>query len=320
MKNLIKTIISLAIILIIVFIFRVPIRERLRPLANRFHIISDLVPVPCGQPVLYSLGTFDTGFNISQADFLSALTEAEAIWEKQLNIDLFAYDPLKGDLKVNLIYDFRQEATDKLKSLGIAVKNDQATYNLLQTEYNNSKVNYARLKIEYDRLLAEFKNSNDTYQQQVTDWNKKGGAPQKEYSLLEAERISLVTKSAELQNKQTAINELISEINSLVVVLNRLGTSLNLTAEKNNTIGASRGETFEEAVYRSDGSSQEIDIYEFNNRASLIRVLAHELGHALGIVEHATDPKAIMYAVNTDTNFTLAAEDIEALKAICELD
>src|SRR6185436_11415335 len=72
---------------------------------------------PCTKPVLYSLGTFDKRFGMSQEVFISALKEAEDIWEKPLGQDLFAYDGAKGDLKVNLIYDYRQKATKDLSSI-----------------------------------------------------------------------------------------------------------------------------------------------------------------------------------------------------------
>src|SRR6185295_3949981 len=64
---------------------------------------------PCKEPIPYTLGTFATQFNLSQKDFLDALAQAEAVWEKPTSLDLFTYEP--GDtsasaLKVNLIYDY----------------------------------------------------------------------------------------------------------------------------------------------------------------------------------------------------------------------
>jgi len=275
--------------------------------------------VPCAEPIPYKLGTFDEKFKISQKYFLEALQEAENVWEKSYNKNLFLYTPESNSniLKVNLIYDYRQEATSKLSALGIVVKDTQASYDSLKTKFEALKKQYFNTEKAFNIAVADFDAQKKAYEEAIQYWNAKGGAPQKEYNLLQQERTILENKARELQNTQNNLKNMVDEINSMVVVLNRMATNLNINVEKYNTIGASRGESFEEGVYHRDANGENIDIYEFSNKTKLVRVLAHELGHALGI-EHVEDSKAMMYRLNEGNTMQLTESDLNALRAICE--
>jgi predicted Zn-dependent protease len=260
-----------------------------------FYQFRDFVfpPKPCTEPIPYALGTFDERFDVSEEYFLQALAEAETVWEKAIDRDLFAYAPENSDpevLKINLVYDYRQQATEKLSDLGSSVQNNQASYDLLRVKFETLKAEYEQKQEEFDARLKA--------------WNRTPRTDQKEYR--------------ELRALQSDLNETAEEVNALVAELNRLARTLNISVDKYNTVSTSRGETFEEGVYVSDVLGRKIDIYEWGSRAELVRLLAHELGHALNI-EHVADPKAIMYQLNQGENTTLTGADMEALKIVCEL-
>ncbi len=300
----------LAVFGVIIFQFKDEIKNKIFPLA------------PCTEPIPYVLNNFDERFKISKEYFLSALVEAEAIWEVPHGKELFTYSPentVSDTLKINLIYDYRQEATSKLASLGIVAKDTRASYDSLNAKFTVLKNEYEREKNVYSLQVEFFNQKQKTYEEQVEYWNGIGGAQQKEYLELGATRDILEVESKELQKKQNRINAMVDEINAFVVVLNRLATTLNISVKKYNTIGASRGESFEEGVYSSDGFNREIDIYEFSSKIKLVRVLAHELGHALGL-EHVDDPKAIMYELNQGNTEKLTFTDLEALKVKCGVE
>ncbi len=279
----------------------------------RFHSLH----APCERPITYALGSFNDKFGLSKQSFLGAIKEAEAIWEKPIGKELFAYKE-SGNLKINLIYDYRQEATSILKSLGIVVREDKASYNELKVKYDALNVEYLGVKADYDKRVASFKEREDSYNAQVDYWNKRGGAPKKEHDLLEEQRVALEAELTEIQKIETSLGEYIDKINSLAIALNSLVATLNLNVGKYNEIGASRGEEFTEGDYQTIGTEQKINIYEFSNHDKLVRVLAHELGHALGL-PHVEDPKAIMYKLNTSTNENLTNDDFKELKTHCAI-
>lgn len=284
-----------------------------------YDYIPLLAPEPCEAPMSYALGNFDERFGISREEFLSAIEEAEKVWEEPYGRDLFAYNPENDSMKVldiNLVYDYRQEASGKLKDIGVDVEETQSSYDSLKSKFEAKKSEYERAKRDFNARVSAFDKRKDAYDASVDSWNAKGGAPEPEFSKLEAERLALEKEAQALEAMQTRVNRLVGEVNAFVVALNRLAGTLNLSVDRYNTINETRGETFEEGVYQTDGFTSSIDIYEFTSRTKLVRVLAHELGHALGI-GHVEDSKSIMYEYNQSDSLIISEKDKSALDLIC---
>lgn len=257
----------------------------------------------------------DPQFNMTKTKLLDDIRQAEKIWESPINKQLFEYSPT-GNLKINLIYDYRQKATDALRKLGITINDDKSTYNTVKAKYDLLVASYDKERAYLTTLVEKYNTDKSAYEKDVGYWNRRGGAPKTEYNALEQQRVSLNNQVDLINQTQNSLNELGDTINSIAIILNKLISELNLQVDTYNTVGASTGKEFNEGEYISSAGATTINIYQFDDGDRLVRVLAHELGHALGI-GHLDNPKAIMYYLNEGMNEKLTSDDLTALKKLC---
>lgn len=283
---------------------------------NQRVVVEPLLP-PCQRPIAYSIGSFDRRFGISYEDLVNSLALAEKVWEEPSGRDLFIYSPEASSLPINLVYDYRQETTSVLSNLGTALERSEETYNDARTNYLNLKTTYDKAKAVYESRVKSFNALNDTFALRVEAWNNSPRTSKSEFEALGRARDALEREAAELKRLEIELNKVVGEINVLVEELNSIAAHLNLDVDKYNTIGASRGETFTGGIYYESGSERGINIFEFSDNDKLVRILAHEFGHALGL-EHNDDESAIMYYLNKGEAKALSPTDLVVLKTLCE--
>ena len=243
--------------------------------------------LPCKQPIEYKIGTLDARFGVSEADFEKDITQAAGLWSQAEGKLLFVYDPnnKSSDLTINLVYDTRQQTSQEEAKQKAAI--------------NEVSQQAANIKAQYTSLQQQYTAAQKEYEQMVAQYNQKPSRDAR--STLEA--------------KRQEVNGLADQINSLIAQYNTLVKEININVNAINTDGLT-GTQFEEGVYISDSSGQRINIYQFDNQTAFIRVLAHELGHSIGL-DHNDNIDSIMSPINQSKSLSLSPEDLQELKTEC---
>ena len=277
-----------------------------------FVYFNFLKPIPCSSPITYKIGTVDSGFGFSEAKLKTSLNTASKIWTKALDKDLFVYDK-NGKVTVNLIYDNRQKTTQINTTLKADVDKTNKLAGSIKQEYETLMQDLNSKKEVYNAKLSTFETKQKQYSDQVDYWNSKGGAPADVYNSLAQERKALIDEQNIIEAERVAINNSADKINAFIEKYNLLVANAN---DNIDVINQSAGQEFQEGTY--DPNTDTINIYEFSTQDKLTRVLAHELGHALGL-DHNVNKDSIMYALNKSNNMSLTKDDVDSLKNICKI-
>ncbi len=267
---------------------------------------------PCDSPISYKIGKVDPGFKLSEAKLISSIKEAADIWANPLGKELFVYNP-NGELALNLIYDERQKTTQQNQVLKADVDKISKLAGSVKEEYEGLLADLERDKQIYNAELYKFQIERDAYSEKVTYWNERGGAPSDEYNKLQTERQNLLTEQQTLEKKGVILNNTAEKVNVFINKYNLLVQTANANID---TINQTAGQEFQEGSY--DPTTNTINIYEYSTQNKLNRVLAHELGHALG-VNHNSNPISIMYSLNQSSTLTLSEDDVRDLKTLCKV-
>lgn len=272
---------------------------------------------PCQEPLTYRIGKVDERFGLTRQEFTIAVDMAAEMWGKPLSHELFRADA-NGTIEVNLVYDYRQEATDNLKKLNFKINNTKDSYSELKNRWESLKSEYEQKNAALKVSFSAYNTRVDAFNAENKSWNRRGGAPESVYKRLTSEKNDLNFLRENLQTKQDELKGLTDTINNLVIVINEIARNYNLDLVNYQNTGNILGREFCEGLYEYKNGKQSITIYQFDNDYRLVRVLAHEFGHALGL-NHSKSAEAVMYPLIQSDLLALAADDITSLKARCNI-
>jgi len=256
----------------------------------------------------------DPRFGISRGDFRRAIEQASDLWGDAVGRGLFKYSET-GELTINLVYDARQKTTQSENAIESRIIETMKEADAIEDELIPLKDNARALQEIYSDELASYKRALDSYNQEVEHWNSVGGAPNGENERLVKESLSLRNQDELLETKRQRVNQQSNEINVLVESHNSLINRANADVGTLNADGLT-GSQFEEGFYVKKGDQEHIAIFQFKNRTNLLLVLAHELGHALGL-GHNGNPNSIMSPLIQTESLVLSTDDVKELKDKC---
>jgi len=269
---------------------------------------------PCQLPVKYRIGAVDPRFGITSEQFRRLVEQAGSVWEEKQKF--FQYDP-KGKLPINLIYDTRQKFTQTMIAIRASVSAKLAQADQIKENLLPLREDFRALDATYAVQENEYKQALGRYNQAVRQLNLLGGATEAESQNVASERQALQKKLGALQAKERERNHAADELNILIKKRNALIELANAEANTfNDTAPASI--QFKEGRYVKEGSEEHIDVFQFESTENLLVILAHELGHALGM-KHNSNPASIMSPLIHTDRLVLTAEDEDGLKTGCSL-
>jgi matrixin len=276
-------------------------------------LIGLLRPGPCARPLAYRVDRFDDRFGVSREELRDALRQAEEVWERPMGRKLFV-ETDSARLVVNLIYDERQQRTQAGTRLQTDMQGTRASHEAVGRSYEEWRAMYERRLRDFKDGQAEYQSRAEALNAQIREWNARGNTPADMRYTFESERVRLVDLRSRLESARTALQELASTVTGLAQKGNAIASQHNASVATFNALyGAPR------QFHKGEFDGRQIAVFEFHDNRDLVLLLAHEMGHALGL-KHVEDPAGIMHAVAGGQPLgalTPTEADLAALRKAC---
>jgi chromosome segregation ATPase len=271
----------------------------------------------CKAPLTYRIASIDARYAITEGELRQVMDRVAALWSEAAGQRLLRYAP-DGTIAVHLIYSDNQRHADQERQMGDRIETLQRRYQTKDRAHARLTRTFETRLDAYERLLDRHNAAVDQFNADVTALQSSGGIPEDQRADIVRRERRLNEMAKEVNRTRRAIDSLRSEVNQKSSELNDLAETINRRiADYNRQF--SQSQEFDQGKYQQINGEERIDIYQFSSRDELALVLAHEVGHALGL-RHLDAPTAIMHYLMDEQeigNLRLTPKDEAAIRALC---
>ena len=274
----------------------------------------------CTLPIRIRVGEIYPGFDFRAEAVRAALHEATALWQRAAPVTLFLEMDDPYAIAVNLRYDGRQARTDLVRQTREDFARDLERMQERQAALEVSGAATAAAVQAHGRDVAAYNERAAAYRQAVQAWNAGSGkrTPSAERRLRD-EGAALDLERRRLENVQRGLAAQQADHQRAIADLDNQADEHNRRVRE-AAVRDSLRKPFAAGTYEAKASAEKsIDIYHATSYPYLVAVIAHELGHALGI-GHVDAAEALMNATmhaEPEGPIALAPADRRALLAAC---
>lgn len=291
-----------------------------KPISGSIAVLSP--GKPCGEPMSYSIGTVDSQFSITADNVTDAVKNAAALWNNgghRVLIQQDNGDENRPDIIINFVYDERQARTDGELRFREEIRSYQIRLDQLQEQHEFKRKQFDEQTQSYLQLADRTTKELNTLNEWVAEKNEDGGFTESEYEQFLQRKSHIEEKQEKIIKERERLDQFAHTINREMEDLNKKFNEHNRLIEKYNEDFAG-DMRFTKATYQRQGNRGIITVNQFVNQRELSLILAHEMGHALGL-DHLTNPQSVMYgsmgAQSLYPEVQLSDEDREAINGVC---
>ncbi len=275
---------------------------------------------PCAEPLTYRVLEVDGRYRLGKQEVRDALDEAAALWERAAGEALFRPARRDPDLGIRLVYGQAQAQVERHQRERRDLERAQERHRERQEQLKERVREHERDKEAYKQEARRHERRRERFESRLERW-EAGDMPRtpERRDRLKSERAALQEEAEELNRRGEALEREAQQLQARQEELVAEAQRLERRAEGYNR-AAEELSGFQAGQYRGrPGHGGQITVYQFDDPADLRTVLAHELGHALGI-EHVAEADSLMHREMTEANRdprSLSIEDRTALRQVC---